>query len=79
MRKRGSTMGHLINDIVTAEYPPIHRHSGREVLMEVLTRLRRSDLAYELATQTPTRRLGYMVEPRATTLWSCGKRRPVRR
>jgi alpha-L-rhamnosidase len=60
----------LVNDIV-------YRHNthvttgfiGVRYLLPLLTRLGRSDLAYELASQTTYPSWGYMVEHGATTLW----------
>jgi alpha-L-rhamnosidase len=42
---------------------------GVKYLLPVLTRIGRSDLAYDLATQTTYPSWGYMIEHGATTLW----------
>jgi alpha-L-rhamnosidase len=66
----GSVFGNLRRDIVyknnTHLTTGIH---GTKYLMEVLTKFRSSDLAYELATQTSYPSWGYMIANNATTLW----------
>lgn len=60
----------LINDIVYTHNTHLTvGFIGVKYLMELLTRLGRSDLAYELATQTTYPSWGYMIENGATTLW----------
>ena len=66
----GRVMGNLTRDIV-------YRHDthvttgfiGVKYLFPLLTRSGRSDLAYELATQTTYPSWGYMISNGATTLW----------
>jgi alpha-L-rhamnosidase len=66
----GRVMGNLTRDIV-------YRHNthvttgfiGVKYLFPLLTRAGRSDLAYELATQTTYPSWGYMIANGATTLW----------
>jgi alpha-L-rhamnosidase len=68
--QRNRVMRSLTDDIV-------YRHNthvttgfiGVKYLFPVLTRARRSDLAYELATQTTYPSWGYMIASGATTLW----------
>jgi alpha-L-rhamnosidase len=68
--QRGRVMGNLTRDIV-------YRHNthvttgfiGVKYLFPLLTRAGRSDLAYELATQTTYPSWGYMISNGATTLW----------
>ena len=67
---RRSVTGKLTNDIV-------YRHDthvttgfiGVKYLLPVLTQMGRSDLAYDLATQTTYPSWGYMIAQGATTLW----------
>ncbi|HEV2348269.1 MAG TPA: family 78 glycoside hydrolase catalytic domain [Terriglobia bacterium] len=67
---RGAAAGNLTNDIV-------YRHDthvttgfiGVKHLMEALTKIGRTDLAYDLATQTTYPSWGYMISRGATTLW----------
>ncbi len=66
----GRVMGNLTRDIV-------YRHNthvttgfiGVKYLFPLLTRAGRSDLAYDLATQTTYPSWGYMIASGATTLW----------
>jgi alpha-L-rhamnosidase len=68
--QRGRVMTSLVNNIV-------YRHDthlttgfiGIKYLMRLLSQAGRSDLAYELATQTTYPSWGYMIERGATTLW----------
>ncbi|MHB8655844.1 MAG: alpha-L-rhamnosidase [Terriglobia bacterium] len=68
--RRGRVAGNLTNDIV-------YRHDthlttgfiGVKHVMEALTKIGRSDLAYDLATQTTYPSWGYMISKGATTLW----------
>lgn len=68
--RRGRVAANLTNDIV-------YRHDthlttgfiGVKHVMEALTKIGRSDLAYDLATQTTYPSWGYMVSKGATTLW----------
>jgi alpha-L-rhamnosidase len=63
-------MGHLINDIVYGRNTHLTTGIlGAKYVMELLARTGRSDLAYELATQTTYPSWGYMIEHGATTLW----------
>jgi alpha-L-rhamnosidase len=48
---------------------------GTKYVMEVLTRMGNSDLAYDIAAQTTYPSWGYMVENGATTLWELWQRR----
>jgi alpha-L-rhamnosidase len=48
---------------------------GTKYIMEVLTRMGNSDLAYDIAAQTTYPSWGYMVENGATTLWELWQRR----
>jgi alpha-L-rhamnosidase len=67
---RGSVLSDLINDIVYAHNTHLTTGIiGTKYLLPLLTRVNRSDLAYELATQTTYPSWGYMVESGATTLW----------
>ncbi len=68
--QRGRVSSNLTNDIV-------YRHDthlttgfiGVKYLLPALTSMGRSDLAYELATQTTYPSWGYMISKGATTLW----------
>jgi alpha-L-rhamnosidase len=67
---RGAVANNLTNDIVY--YHNTHMTTGFigvKFLMPALTAIGRSDLAYELATQTTYPSWGYMLEHGATTLW----------
>lgn len=67
---RGSVSGNLINDIVYGHNTHLTTGViGTKYIMELLTRLNASHLAYELATQTTYPSWGYMIENGATTLW----------
>jgi alpha-L-rhamnosidase len=48
---------------------------GTKYIMEVLTRMGNSDLAYDIACQTTYPSWGYMIENGATTLWELWQRR----
>jgi alpha-L-rhamnosidase len=68
--RRGPVASNLRNDIMY--YHNTHVTTGFigvKFLMPVLTATGRSDLAYELATQTTYPSWGYMIEQGATTLW----------
>lgn len=67
---RGGVAGNLENDIVYTQNTHLTTgFIGVKYLLPLLTRMGRSDLAYELATQTTYPSWGYMVESGATTLW----------
>ncbi len=67
---RGHVEGNLANDIVYTHDTHITAgFIGVKYLLPLLTRLGRSDLAYDLATQTTYPSWGYMIENGATTLW----------
>ncbi len=66
----GKAMRSLVNDIVyTRDTHLTTGIVGAKYILPFLTRSGRSDLAYELATQTSYPSWGYMVENGATTLW----------
>jgi alpha-L-rhamnosidase len=68
--KRGPVMSRLTNDIVYGKNTHLTTGIiGAKYVMELLARTGRSDLAYELATQTTYPSWGYMIERGATTLW----------
>jgi alpha-L-rhamnosidase len=68
--KRRSALFRLTNDIVYGKNTHLTTGIlGAKYVMELLTRAGRSDLAYELATQTTYPSWGYMIERGATTLW----------
>jgi len=67
---RGAVAGHLGDDIVYTHNTHVTTgFIGVKYLLPLLTRLGRSDLAYELAVQTTYPSWGYMIENGATTLW----------
>jgi alpha-L-rhamnosidase len=67
---RGAVASHLTNDIVyTHDTHVTTGFIGVKYLMPALTMIGRSDLAYDLATQTTYPSWGYMVKRGATTLW----------
>lgn len=67
---RGAVWSNLVNDIVYENNTHLTTGIiGTKYLMPLLTRMNRSDLAYELATQTTYPSWGYMAESGATTLW----------
>jgi alpha-L-rhamnosidase len=67
---RGAVWSNLVNDIVYENNTHLTTGIiGTKYLMPLLTRMNRSDLAYELASQTTYPSWGYMVENGATTLW----------
>ncbi len=69
-KQRGQVLGHLTNDIVYTHNTHVTTgFIGVKYLLPVLTKFGRSDLAYELATQTTYPSWGYMVSRGATTLW----------
>jgi alpha-L-rhamnosidase len=68
--KRGAVIGNLISDIVYRNNTHVTTgFIGVKYLMELLTQIARSDLAYELATQTTYPSWGYMIKSGATTVW----------
>lgn len=67
---RGAAQGHLVNDIVYTHDTHLNTGIlGTKYALPLLTRMGRSDLAYELATQTTFPSWGYMISHGATTLW----------
>jgi alpha-L-rhamnosidase len=67
---QGAVAGNLTHDVVyTHDTHVTTGFIGIKHLMEALTKLGRSDLAYDLATQTTYPSWGYMVSKGATTLW----------
>ena len=67
---RGAAQGYLVNDIVyTKDTHLTTGILGTKYALPLLTRMGRSDLAYELATQTSYPSWGYMIARGATTLW----------
>lgn len=69
-KERGDVMGKLTNDIVYEHNTHVTTgFIGVKYLLPVLTRYGRSDLAYELATQTTYPSWGFMIARGATTLW----------
>ncbi len=69
-KQRGHVMGRLTNDIVYTHNTHVTTgFIGVKYLLPTLSRFGRSDLAYELATQTTYPSWGYMVASGATTLW----------
>jgi alpha-L-rhamnosidase len=69
-KERGEVMGKLTNDIVYEHNTHVTTgFIGVKYLLPVLTRDGRTDLAYELATQTTYPSWGFMIARGATTLW----------
>jgi alpha-L-rhamnosidase len=69
-KERGEVMGKLTDDIVYEHNTHLTTgFIGIKYLLPALTRYGRSDLAYELATQTTYPSWGYMIARGATTLW----------
>lgn len=67
---RSAVWSNLVNDIVYENNTHLTTGIiGTKYLMPLLTRMNRSDLAYELASQTTYPSWGYMAENGATTLW----------
>jgi alpha-L-rhamnosidase len=68
--QRGRVTGSLTNDIVYGHDTHVTTgFIGIKYLLPLLTRSGRSDLAYDLATQTTYPSWGYMIATGATTLW----------
>ena len=68
--QRGGVAGNLVNDILYGHDTHLTTgFIGVRYLMPLLTQLGRSDLAYDLATQTSYPSWGYMAAHGATTLW----------
>jgi len=68
--QRDAVAEHLIDDIVYRNNTHVTTGIiGVKCLFPLLTRMGRSDLAYELATQVTYPSWGYMVARGATTLW----------
>ena len=60
----------LLNDIVTVNKNHLTTGIvGTKYLLEVLSAINRTDLAYELMIETTYPSFGYMVANTATTLW----------
>jgi alpha-L-rhamnosidase len=67
---RGRLMSALVDNIVYTNNTHLTTGIlGAKYILPLLTRERRADLAYELATQTTYPSWGYMVGNGATTLW----------
>jgi alpha-L-rhamnosidase len=73
---RATLLSDLAGDIVYANNTHLTTGIvGTKYLLPLLTRYGRSDLAYDLATQTTYPSWGYMVENGATTLWELWQNR----
>ncbi|MFN8007361.1 MAG: family 78 glycoside hydrolase catalytic domain [Terriglobia bacterium] len=69
-KERGSLQQSLTHDITYRQDTHVTTgFIGIKYLMELLPRMNRADLAYELAAQTTYPSWGYMVKNGATTLW----------
>lgn len=67
---RGAVWGRLFDNIVYKNNSHLTTGIiGTKYIMEVLTAMNASDLAYDIATQTTYPSWGYMIENGATTLW----------
>jgi len=67
---RGAASGRLTNNIVYEKDTHLTTGIlGTKYVLPLLSDMNRSDLAYELATQTSYPSWGYMIEHGATTLW----------
>jgi alpha-L-rhamnosidase len=67
---RGAVWGTLFNSLVYKNNSHLTTGIiGTKYIMELLTRMGVSDLAYDIATQTTYPSWGYMIENGATTLW----------
>ncbi len=74
--KAGAVEWNLVNDIVyTHDTHLTTGFIGVKFLLPELTALGRSDVAYELATQTTYPSWGYMIRNGATTLWELWQRK----
>jgi alpha-L-rhamnosidase len=73
---RSAVLADLTGDIVYANNTHLTTGIiGTKYLLPLLTRFGRSDLAYDLATQTTYPSWGYMLENGATTLWELWQNR----
>jgi len=67
---RGAVWGNLFDNIVYKNNSHLTTGIiGTKYIMELLSRMNTSDLAYDIATQTTYPSWGYMIENGATTLW----------
>jgi len=67
---RGAVWGNLFDNIVYRNNSHLTTGIfGAKYIMELLTAMNASDLAYDIATQTTYPSWGYMIENGATTLW----------
>ena len=73
---RGAAWGNLFDNLAYKNNSHLTTGIiGTKYIMEVLTRMDNSDLAYDIAAQTTYPSWGYMVENGATTLWELWQRR----
>jgi alpha-L-rhamnosidase len=73
---RGRAWGRLFDDIVYTHASHLTTGIiGTKYIMELLTRMGNSDLAYDIAVQTTYPSWGYMIENGATTLWELWQKR----
>jgi alpha-L-rhamnosidase len=73
---RGAAWGNLFDNLAYKNASHLTTGIiGTKYIMEVLTRMGNSDLAYDIAAQTTYPSWGYMVENGATTLWELWQRR----
>ena len=73
---RGSARSRLFDDIVYAHDSHLTTGIiGTKYIMELLTRMGSSDLAYDIATQTTYPSWGFMIRNGATTLWELWQKR----
>jgi alpha-L-rhamnosidase len=67
---RGAVWGSLFDNVVYENNSHLTTGIiGTKYIMELLTAMNASDLAYDIATQTTYPSWGYMIENGATTLW----------
>jgi alpha-L-rhamnosidase len=68
--EQGAVWGSLFDDLVYRNNSHLTTGIiGTKYIMELLTKMGSSDLAYDIATQTTYPSWGYMIENGATTLW----------
>lgn len=73
---RGGTWSRLFDDLVyTHDSHLTTGIIGTKYIMELLTRMGSSDLAYDIATRTTYPSWGYMIANGATTLWELWQKR----
>jgi alpha-L-rhamnosidase len=73
---RGGAWSRLFDDLVYAHDSHLTTGIiGTKYIMELLTRMGSSDLAYDIATQTTYPSWGYMIANGATTLWELWQKR----